>query len=53
MIIIIITSWTKKIDLTLEESRSLLSSITARICFKMLMKSLVHHVPSTEFSIRD
>ena len=44
------TSWTKKFDLAFEESRSLLSSMTANICFKMLMKSSVNHFPSTEFS---
>ena len=40
----------KNFDLTFEESGSLLSSMTANICFKMLMKSSVKHFPSTEFS---
>ena len=31
----------KKIDLIFKENRSLLFSMTAKICFKMLMKSLV------------
>ena len=43
----------KNLDLTFEENRSLLSSMTAKICFKILMKSLVCHFPSTEFSIGD
>ena len=43
----------KNLDLTFEENRSLLSSMTAKICFKMLMKSSVNHFQSTEFSIRD
>ena len=38
---------------TFEENGSLLSSITAKICFKILMKSLVDHFLSIEFSIRD
>ena len=36
----------KNFNLTFEENRSLLSSMTAKICFKMLMKSLVDHFPS-------
>ena len=43
----------KNFDLTFEENRSLLSSMTAKICFKMLMKLLVNHFLSTEFSIGD
>ena len=45
----------KNFDLTFEENRSLLSSMAAKICLKMLMKSfkLVNHFPSTEFSIGD
>ena len=43
----------KKIGLTFEENRSLLSSMTADICFKMLMKSLVDHFQSIEVSIGD
>ena len=43
----------KNFDLTIEENRSLLSSMTTKICFKMSMKSLVDHFPSTEFSIGD
>ena len=42
----------KNFNLTFEENRSLLSSMTAKICFKMLMKSSVVHFLSTEFSIR-
>ena len=33
-------------DVALQENRALLSSMTAKICFKMLMKSLVDHFPS-------
>ena len=36
----------KYFDLTFEENRSLLSSMTAKICFKMLMKSSVDHLIS-------
>ena len=43
----------KKNDLNFEENSSLLSSMTAKTCFKMLMESLVDHFPSIEFSIRD
>ena len=47
--------WQYKLDktfvLTFGENRALLSSTTAKICFKMLMKSLVNHFLSTEFSI--
>ena len=44
----------KNFNLTWEESRSLpvLSSMIAKICFKMLMKSFVNHFQWTEFSIR-
>ena len=38
-------------NLILEENRSLLFTMAAWICFKMLMKSFVYHFPSTEFSI--
>ena len=41
----------KNFDLTFEENRSLISSMTAKIWLKMLMKSLVDHFQSTEFSI--
>ena len=41
----------KNLDLTFEENIALLSSMTAKTCFKMLMKSSVNHFPSTEFSI--
>ena len=43
----------KNFDLTFEENISLLSSMTAKMCFKMLMKSSVENFPSTEFSIGD
>ena len=43
----------KNFNLTFEENRSLLSSMTAKICLKMLMKSSVDHIPLTEFSIGD
>ena len=43
----------KKFNLTFEENKSLLSSTTNKICFKMLMKSLVNHFLSTDFSIGD
>ena len=32
----------KNFNLTFEENRHLLSSMTANICFKMLIKSLFH-----------
>ena len=42
----------KNFNVSFQENRSLLFSMTAKICFKMLMKSLGYHFPSTEFSIR-
>ena len=39
----------KNFDLTFREKRSLLSSMNAKICFKMLIKSLVCHLQSTKF----
>ena len=49
--------WQYKLDncfnLTFKENRSLLSSMIAKICFKILMKSLVDHFQSFEFSIED
>ena len=42
-----------KIDLTFEENRFMLSSMPAKICLKMLMKSSVDHFQSTEFSLGD
>ena len=39
----------KKFDLIFGEKRSLLSSMNAKICFRMLMKSLVCHLQSTKF----
>ena len=51
------TSWAKisirPSNFKFEENRSFLSSMTAKICFKMLMKSLVEHFQSTEFSLGD
>ena len=38
----------KYFNLTFKKIRSLLSSMTAKICFKMLIKSLVDHFQSTE-----
>ena len=43
------TSWTKKF---LWRKQFLLSSMTAKICFIMLMKSLVDHFQSTEFNLK-
>ena len=43
----------KNFNLTFRENSFLLSSMTAKICFKMLMKSSVDHFLSTEFSIGD
>ena len=43
----------KHFNLTFQENRPLLSSITAKICFKMLMNSLVDHFQSKKFSIKD
>ena len=37
---------------SLGKNRSLLSSMTAKICFKMLMKSLVNHFLSSVFNMR-
>ena len=39
----------QKFQFSLCKNRSFLSSMTAKICFKMLMKSLVNHFPSMEF----
>ena len=43
----------KNFNLTFEENRSLLPSMTAKICCKMLMKLSVNHFQSTEFSMGD
>ena len=43
----------KNFDLTFEENRFLLSSMTAEICFKTSKKLLVHHFQSSEFSFGD
>ena len=43
----------KNFDLTIAENSSLLSSMTAKMCFKMLMKSSADHFQSMEFSIKD
>ena len=37
----------KNFNLTIGENRSLLSSMTVKICFKMMMKSLVGHCLTT------